>query len=78
MGNAGRSNRLTFHFVIWPRAKAGLGLPEVRPNLLVKAISEHAKVPTLSFFGYAVKFAIPVFLTIFVLISLLFSLRGNT
>ena len=48
------------------------------PNLLVKAISEHAKVPTPGFFGYAFRFAIPVLLPIFVLISFLFFLRDNT
>ena len=45
------------------------------PNLLVKAIGEHAKVPTPTFFGYAVKFAIPVLVPIFVLISFLFFAR---
>jgi membrane-bound metal-dependent hydrolase YbcI (DUF457 family) len=30
------------------------------PNLLVKAITDHAKIETPSFFGYAFKFAIPV------------------
>lgn len=45
------------------------------PNLLVKAISEHAKVPTPTFFSYAAKFAIPVLVPIFVLISFLFFAR---
>ncbi len=42
------------------------------PNLLVKAIAEHAKIETPSFFGYAFKFAIPVLAPIFVLVSILF------
>jgi Na+/H+ antiporter NhaD/arsenite permease-like protein len=45
------------------------------PNLLVKAISEHAKLPTPSFFGYAFKFAVPVLLPIFAVISVLFFWR---
>ena len=45
------------------------------PNLLVKAISEHAKVPTPTFFDYAFKYAIPVLVPIFVLISFLFFAR---
>ena len=42
------------------------------PNLLVKAIAEQAKLPTPSFFGYVFKWALPVLLPIFVLVSLLF------
>jgi Na+/H+ antiporter NhaD/arsenite permease-like protein len=42
------------------------------PNLLVKAIAEHAKIKTPSFFGYAFKFAIPVLAPIFILVSILF------
>ena len=42
------------------------------PNLLVKAIAEHAKIGTPSFLGYAFKFAIPVLAPIFVLVSILF------
>jgi Na+/H+ antiporter NhaD/arsenite permease-like protein len=43
------------------------------PNLLVKAIAEHAKIETPSFFGYAFKFAIPVLAPIFIfLVSILF------
>jgi Na+/H+ antiporter NhaD/arsenite permease-like protein len=45
------------------------------PNLLVKSIGEHCQVPTPSFFGYAFKYAIPVLVPIFVLISLLFWTR---
>jgi Na+/H+ antiporter NhaD/arsenite permease-like protein len=42
------------------------------PNLLIKAIGEHAKVPTPSFFGYTLKYAVPVLVPIFVLISFFF------
>lgn len=42
------------------------------PNLLVKAIAQDAKVPTPSFFGFVVKFAAPVLLPIFALLSILF------
>ena len=42
------------------------------PNLLVKTIVEHAHVPTPSFVGYIWKFAIPVLIPVFVLISILF------
>lgn len=42
------------------------------PNLLVKAIAEDAKVPAPTFFSYIVKFAVPILLPIFVLVSLLF------
>lgn len=42
------------------------------PNLLVKAIAEHAKIETPSCFGYAFKFAIPALAPIFVLVFLLF------
>jgi Na+/H+ antiporter NhaD/arsenite permease-like protein len=45
------------------------------PNLLVKAIGEHCQVPTPSFLGYAVKYAIPVLVPIFVLVSVLFLTR---
>jgi Na+/H+ antiporter NhaD/arsenite permease-like protein len=42
------------------------------PNLLVKAITEHARVPTPTFFGYIFKFALPVLVPIFLLVSFLF------
>src|SRR6266496_3351780 len=42
------------------------------PNLLVKTIVEHAHAPTPSFIGYIWKFAIPVLIPVFVLISILF------
>jgi Na+/H+ antiporter NhaD/arsenite permease-like protein len=45
------------------------------PNLLVKTIAEHARAPTPSFIGYVWKFAIPVLIPLFVLISILFFSR---
>ena len=42
------------------------------PNLLVKAIADHAGVPTPGFFGYIFKFALPILLPIFALVSFLF------
>ncbi|MDP9099731.1 MAG: sodium:proton antiporter, partial [Verrucomicrobiota bacterium] len=42
------------------------------PNLLVKAIVEHAGLNAPGFFGYLFKFALPVLIPIFVLVSLLF------
>lgn len=45
------------------------------PNLMVKAIAEHSKLNTPSFFGYVVKFALPVLLPVFLLISWLFFFR---
>jgi len=42
------------------------------PNLLVKTIAEHARVLTPSFAGYIWKFAIPILIPVFVLISILF------
>ena len=42
------------------------------PNLLVKVITEHAKIETPSFFGYVFKYAIPVLAPIFILVSILF------
>lgn len=42
------------------------------PNLMVKAIADHAKLHPPSFFGFVFKFAIPVLLPIFALVSWLF------
>jgi Na+/H+ antiporter NhaD/arsenite permease-like protein len=42
------------------------------PNFLVKTIAEHARVPTPSFIGYIWKFALPILVPIFVLLSILF------
>jgi hypothetical protein len=43
--------------------------------LLIKAIAEHARVPTPGFFGYVWKFAVPALFPIFVLVSVLFFSR---
>ena len=45
------------------------------PNLLVKAIAERANVPTPNFFTYTIKYALPVLLPIFALITFLFFWR---
>ena len=45
------------------------------PNLLVKTIAEHVRVPTPSFIGYIWKFALPVLVPVFVLLSILFFSR---
>jgi Na+/H+ antiporter NhaD/arsenite permease-like protein len=42
------------------------------PNLLVKAMVEHAGAEAPGFFGYIFKFALPVLLPIFLLVALLF------
>jgi Na+/H+ antiporter NhaD/arsenite permease-like protein len=42
------------------------------PNLLVKAIADHAGIKTPGFFGYIFKFALPILLPIFALVSFLF------
>ena len=42
------------------------------PNLLVKAIADHAGVQTPGFFGYIFKFALPILLPILALVSFLF------
>jgi Na+/H+ antiporter NhaD/arsenite permease-like protein len=42
------------------------------PNLLIKAIAEHARVPTPTFLGYIWKFALPILIPIFALISIVF------
>ena len=45
------------------------------PNLLVKTIAEHAGVPTPTFLCYIWKFALPILIPIFALISVLFFSR---
>jgi Na+/H+ antiporter NhaD/arsenite permease-like protein len=42
------------------------------PNLLVKMIAEQARVPTPSFIAYIWKFALPILIPVFVLVSILF------
>jgi len=45
------------------------------PNLLVKTIAEHARVPTPSFIGYMWKFALPILVPVFALLSIVFFFR---
>jgi len=45
------------------------------PNFMVKSIAEHAKVSTPSFFAYLFKYALPILLPVFALVSLLFFSR---
>jgi Na+/H+ antiporter NhaD/arsenite permease-like protein len=42
------------------------------PNLMVKAIAEHSKVQTPSFFGYVVKYSLPILVPIFCVVAWLF------
>ena len=39
------------------------------PNLMVKAIADHAKVHTPSFFGYVFKFSLPVLIPVFAIVA---------
>jgi Na+/H+ antiporter NhaD/arsenite permease-like protein len=45
------------------------------PNMLVKTIAEHARVPTPGFIDYIWRFALPVLLPIFALIAILYLSR---
>jgi Na+/H+ antiporter NhaD/arsenite permease-like protein len=45
------------------------------PNFMVKSISEQAKVKTPSFFAYLFKYAVPILLPFFVVVSILFFSR---
>jgi Na+/H+ antiporter NhaD/arsenite permease-like protein len=45
------------------------------PNLLIKSIVEHGRIPTPSFIGYICRFALPILIPIFGLISFLFFSR---
>lgn len=45
------------------------------PNLMVKAIADHSKLNTPGFFAYLLKFALPVLVPIFLLVSWLFFIR---
>jgi Na+/H+ antiporter NhaD/arsenite permease-like protein len=45
------------------------------PNLLVKTIAEHTRVRTPSFIGYIWKFALPILVPVFVVLSVLFFSR---
>ena len=45
------------------------------PNLFIKGIAEHARVPTPTFLGYIWRFALPILIPIFALVSILFFSR---
>jgi Na+/H+ antiporter NhaD/arsenite permease-like protein len=42
------------------------------PNFMVKAIADHAKLHTPSFFGYVIKYSLPFLVPVFVLVTYLF------
>ncbi len=42
------------------------------PNFMIKAIAEHAKVETPSFFGYVGRYTLPILLPLLILMALLF------
>ena len=42
------------------------------PNFMVKSIAEEAGVPMPSFFGYMLKFSIPILIPIFLLVTVVF------
>jgi Na+/H+ antiporter NhaD/arsenite permease-like protein len=45
------------------------------PNLLIKSIAEHGRIPTPSFIGYIWKFALPILIPILGLVSVFFFAR---
>ena len=45
------------------------------PNFMVKSIAEQAKVKTPSFFGYLFKYAVPILIPFFAIVSVLFFSR---
>ena len=42
------------------------------PNFMVKSIAEEAGIPMPSFFGYLIKWSIPVLLPVFAIVTLVF------
>jgi Na+/H+ antiporter NhaD/arsenite permease-like protein len=42
------------------------------PNFMVKSIAQHAGIKCPSFFGYIIKYALPILIPIYVVIWLLF------
>ena len=42
------------------------------PNFMVKSISEEAGIPMPSFFGYMLKYSIPILIPIFIIVSVIF------
>ena len=47
------------------------------PNFMVKAIAEQSGVKMPSFFGYMVKYSIPMLIPVFVIVTLVFLLGGG-
>lgn len=47
------------------------------PNFMVKSIAERAKVETPSFFGYIVRYALPILLPVCFIVAILFFSRGR-
>jgi Na+/H+ antiporter NhaD/arsenite permease-like protein len=44
------------------------------PNFMVKSIAEQAGIPMPSFFGYMIKYSIPILLPVFIAVTFLFLL----
>ena len=42
------------------------------PNFMVRSIAEEAGTPMPSFFGYMIKFSLPVLIPVFIIITLIF------
>ncbi len=42
------------------------------PNFMVKSIAEQSGIKMPSFFGYMLKYSIPILIPIFILVSLIF------
>ena len=42
------------------------------PNFMVKSIAEEAGIPMPSFFGYMLKYSIPILIPVFILVTLIF------
>ena len=47
------------------------------PNFMVKAIAEQSGVKMPSFFGYMVKYSIPMLIPVFVIVTLVFLQGGG-
>jgi Na+/H+ antiporter NhaD/arsenite permease-like protein len=42
------------------------------PNFMVKSISEEAGIRMPSFFGYMIKYSIPILIPVFIIVTLVF------
>ena len=42
------------------------------PNFMVKAIAEEAGIPMPSFFGYMIKYSLPILVPVFIIVTLIF------